>query len=240
MTERERLEGLAERDVHVFRSPAEITDGYAFGFEDGQTKLARSLLAEETEDAEDAARCSCGNDRGPVIDGKCLYCRSQERPGEVEDLTCPHCQSAMLPCPAPEGAELTIAICENPLCPGLEPSTTEAHTPTEDVGQGPEGEREKLKGLAMRLKSLNEFFVGRGEIDSDHMGEIMKSYNEIADAIALLAQRQEQGERTLYVNRCGTCGAYEGTVDPNEQCTEDGPHHFGIYERIHPGAKGGR
>lgn len=48
-------------------------------------------------------------------------------------------------------------------------------------------------------------------------------------------------ERTpvLYFCRCGWCGAYEGTVDPNEACPIDpatgeplGPHQFGIYERL--------
>ena len=49
----------------------------------------------------------------------------------------------------------------------------------------------------------------------------------------------EQGERKLYVNRCGWCGAHEGTVDPDEACAEDetgpiGPHQFGVFELLHP------
>lgn len=42
----------------------------------------------------------------------------------------------------------------------------------------------------------------------------------------------------LYRNRCGWCGAFEGTVDPNEPCPIDedgdplGPHQFGIYEAV--------
>lgn len=42
--------------------------------------------------------------------------------------------------------------------------------------------------------------------------------------------------RDLYFLRCGWCGAYDGTVDPDEPCAKDetgyiGPHQFGVYER---------
>ena len=56
---------------------------------------------------------------------------------------------------------------------------------------------------------------------------------------------EPEGKRILrewYANRdrCGWCGAYEGTVDPNETCTEAkdphtgepyGPHQFAPTER---------
>lgn len=53
---------------------------------------------------------------------------------------------------------------------------------------------------------------------------------------------EASGARTLYYRRCGWCGAYEGTVDPDEPCNEAvgtdpdgepyimGPHQFGPLE----------
>lgn len=45
-------------------------------------------------------------------------------------------------------------------------------------------------------------------------------------------------EPKLYRNRCGWCGSFEGTVDPNEPCPIDedgeplGPHQFGVFEPL--------
>lgn len=47
------------------------------------------------------------------------------------------------------------------------------------------------------------------------------------------------GERAIYYRRCGWCGAYDGTVDPQEPCARDsdtgeyiGPHEFGVVEPV--------
>lgn len=65
-------------------------------------------------------------------------------------------------------------------------------------------------------------------------------FNQDMDAAIAALTASPEGEavgepvvETLYTMRCGWCGAYEGTVDPNEPCASDGegyigPHQFGV------------
>lgn len=113
---------------------------------------------------------------------------------------------------------------------------------------GTRDELRELEGVSEQERAA--WYLDRLEMASGanrHGSMVLVSHRLLTACVrglrALLASPPEAEGATLYRNRCGWCGAYEGTVDPTEPCAKDetgyiGPHQFGVYEPVsrHPKA----
>lgn len=80
-------------------------------------------------------------------------------------------------------------------------------------------ERDPL-GIAISNLALEAENLRTRHIDNLRALDSARRIQGEVDRLVALRSHRETG-RTLYVARCGWCGAYEGTVDPREPCARD-------------------